>query len=332
MRLRRHKIPGQHSTRQSISYYSRSSPQKDVRAKAPADYFEQLETSMLIQDVAAGIVPIGGRTENKSFNVALVPFDTKVEELIEAAISRNDYSHNLADAVCDFIHDCSQIILSYKDAPYEIVYCTNKEDGKVVGFKLVPIQPRTVLWQHGKLVQYVPPDVAQERKVSQYIPLPLERVLIFKQPSNVEDKVHRMMEELASLSGSMFPDFTLPAAGNDPKSFRYDVKEIIRARMLAIASAGKPIGWNARGTFGEEVLEYYELYRRLLFEQFKIELRNSVLSTLNEGLERAGHELGFSGHIEMNGLPTLEDVKLAQAQLEGGKRPFNEIFAPFLRN
>ncbi len=100
--------------------------------------------------------------------------------------------------------------------------------------------------------------------------------------------------------------------------------------MLALAEAGKLIGWNARGLCQEQTLEYYEIYRKLLFERFKIELRTSILGTLNKGLDKAGQKLGFSGQLEIEGLPTLKDIEAAQAHLAVGDQPFREIVEPFL--
>ena len=66
-----------------------------------------------------------------------------------------------------------------------------------------------------------------------------------------------------------------------------------------------------------------------MFEKFKIEVRDSLLSTLNEGLDRAGERLRMHGQIEVEGLPTLDEVEQAQLDLKSGKRSPKEILDQF---
>jgi len=118
------------------------------------------------------------------------------------------------------------------------------------------------------------------------------------------------------------------AAGT--KRTSYDTKAHIYTHSVALASACKLLGWNARQLFQKEALEYYLIHRELSFEHLKIELRDGILQTLNEGIERAGKVIGFSGRIEIEGLPTIRDVESARNHLEAGDLPFNKILEPFL--
>ena len=137
------------------------------------------------------------------------------------------------------------------------------------------------------------------------------------------------MDSLAILSEKIVPDFAMDAISNPYTDALYDISEHNVWRKRAIADAGKLIGWNARGLIQEDTLEYYILHRQLLFEQFQIELRNSILATLNDGLKRAGRLVGFDAQICIKGLPTLGDVATARAELLAGSKPFKEILQPF---
>ena len=106
-------------------------------------------------------------------------------------------------------------------------------------------------------------------------------------------------------------------------AFRY-------SQQLALAEAGKSIGWNARGLFNENMLEFYQLKRFLLFERFKIDFRTSILATLNNGLRLAGKEMGFTAKINVQGVPTIPDIEKANSELESGSKPFGDIIKPFL--
>jgi len=328
--MRRPPEPELNRSQQSIFYYSDLAGREDPVLRARPDYFRQSYTHMLIEDVAASIMPIGGRSQNRPFRVLLTPADPKVEELIEGGIAHRDYNGDLAESVCDFFHECAQTIMAFGEAVYEIVYLSKPSDGTIVRFELGFIQPRTVMHRRGKLVQYVPLEAARRLNVPQYVQLLPERVLTFKPPAYVNDKLEHIMKCLSFLSTHMLPDFALPAMAGEIKSIPYDSSVFLRSQKLALADAGKLIGWNARGIVEGEVLEYYWLHRQLIFERFKIELRDTILRTLNEGLELAGRDVGFSGQLKFEGLPTLDDVKDAEAHLAAGDMPFKEVLKPFL--
>ena len=316
-------------SQQSIFYFPDMIEQDDKVDSRP-QYYAQLYTRMLIEDVSISLIPVGSRAR-EPFRVFVTPPKSKTEELIAAAITQRDYIRDLADATYDFFSKCSYTIMAYGEAIYEIVYLSKPGNGMVVGFELTPIQPLTVERRLGKLVQYVPKEVAHARKVSQYIRLSPERILTFKLPTYIQKQFNHVMQSLAFLSSNFLPDFTLSEVVSASNKVAYDMRAHLRSQKLALADAGKIIGWNARGLLQEEMVEYYFVYRQLLFERFKIELRTSILETLNEGLERAGGVIGCSGRLVIEGLPSVDDVETAQAHLASGERSFKEILEPFLR-
>ncbi len=288
---------------------------------------------MLIEDVSLRIMPIGGRSEGP-FSVSIAPESEQVGQVIAAGISRRGSSGSreyLARATSDFFRDCAQTIMAFGEAIYEIVYLLDPEKEIAVSFELEFVQPRTVERRWGKLVQYVPADVAAEREVSQYVELSPERVLMFRPPQYVWGTLERMMESLGVLSAPGVPDFALGQAGEGRPKIPFDIEVYQRTQKLALARATREIGWNGRGLLQEPTSEYYSLHRELSFERFLINLRNEILSTLNEGLASAGHELSFSAQLVIEGLPTLGDVDAAQVALASGSRPFKDIMEPFLR-
>jgi hypothetical protein len=138
-----------------------------------------------------------------------------------------------------------------------------------------------------------------------------------------------MMEGLAFLSNHTIPDFVFEVGEDGSRKTSFDSTAHIHLEKQALAEAVKLIGWDARGLFREETLEYYDLHRALIFERFKVELRTILLEKINEALTLAGQKMGFSGQLQMTGLPTLNEVEAAQAHLTGGDRPFQEILKPF---
>jgi hypothetical protein len=99
-----------------------------------------------------------------------------------------------------------------------------------------------------------------------------------------------------------------------------------------LGEAVKPIGWNARGSFNDCVLFYYWIHLMIRFERFKIELRDAMLNTLNDGIQRVGQKIGFNGKITIDGLPTLADVDAAIVNLKSGTMAFSDVMKPFERH
>jgi hypothetical protein len=79
------------------------------------------------------------------------------------------------------------------------------------------------------------------------------------------------------------------------------------------AKVTKPVGWNVRGLFQDDHLAPYEVWRQLRFLEFKIRLRDLIITRLNATLAEVGSQLGFQAAIELSGLPTLQDVDAAKS-------------------
>ena len=113
------------------------------------------------------------------------------------------------------------------------------------------------------------------------------------------------------------------------KNIPYDFKTHQRSMKLALVETVKAIGWYARGSFNDLVLSYYWIRLMLTFEQFKIQLRNTMLASLNDGLQSIGQKLNFNAQIKIDGLPTLTDVDTAIQNLNSGAMAFTEVMKPF---
>jgi hypothetical protein len=315
------------SSRQSIFYYSDLVGQEDAILLRRPDYFRLLYPSMLIEDVAYHIIPSSGN--NTTFQITFSPANARAEALIAAALDQEGYHVDLASATHHFMESCAQTVMAYGEATYELVYLSNLDDGAVVEFKLVYIQPLTVMRRRGQLVQYIPVEVARARKGSQYIPLASDRIITFTLPASLQKGFSAMMEGLAFLSNHKLPDFVFQTGDDGSRQTSFDPTAHIHLEKQALAEAGNLIGWDARSLFQEETLQFYDLYRALAFERFKIELRTCLLERVNEALKLAGQQMGFSGQLQITGLPTIKEVEEAQAHLSAGDRQFQEILKPF---
>jgi len=315
-------------SQKSVSYMPDDILNNRIDVANRAEYYNEFYPSMFIQDVKLRIMPIGGRVSKKEFNVSLDPPDPKMQKIIESAISPEEYHHDLAEIICAFVADCAVNLLIYEAETYEIVYLSEPKSGQIIGFELVQINPFTLVQRGTSLSQFLPDEHTNKLSERRCIELQPERILTFKLPVNIQGKLDQVMESMRTLSLTS-PDFFMEELAAGFKKTPYDVTAHNHLRHVALAKITKDFGWNARNSFEKEASEYYLIYRHLKFEKFRIELRNSILDTLNAGLELVGKQLGFNTKILVNGLPTLDDVQSANDHLIKGDIPFGEILEPF---
>jgi len=288
---------------------------------------------MLIEDIGAQVIPYVRLSEKEPFTVELVPPSEEVASLVATALKSRDrgWRDELSSSLADFVRECTQSVITVGEAIYEIVYFSNPTDQKPVAFELELIRPFTVKSRRGQFFQEIPQKSAERLSISNSIDLPSDSILVFQQLSPALRKgLEHTLQTLAVLSKKLMPQFALDNFRDAASKFGYDSANQVYAQRLALAEAGKAIGWNARGLFTDDMLEYYSLKRHLSFEKFKIELRNSIVATLNGGLGRVGQHMGFEAQIRLHGLPTMSDVERAESELAAGGKAFGEILKPFL--
>lgn len=330
--MRRHRTEELDSSQKTVWYYPEMAGVDDRRLREQDRYFELLQSHMLIEDVYTQILPIGGRSTNEAFKIELTPASESAESLVASALNSRGrgWRDELSSSVADFFRECVQSLMTFGEAIYEIVYFSNPGDKKVVKFELQYVRPLTVTRRRGHFVQVVPPKVVEQRGVLPFIRLPADCILVFKPPIGLRRSLVKTLESLAVLSEKLMPEFALQNYVEATSKFHYDSTSQVYSQKLALAEASKAIGWNARGLFQDDMLQFYSLRRQLSFERFKIDLRTSILETLNKGLLLAGKQMGFDAQINIQGLPTISDVEMAQSELESGSNPFGEILKPFL--
>jgi len=314
-------------SQQSVFWYL-SETQDDPELRKVPDYYSRMYTSMLIDDVRNSVMPFHDHIR-KPFTVTLSPPDQRAEDLIADAIKRQDYGINLPDTLHSFMDLCASTLIANEEAYYEIAYFLDEEDKKVA-FELTFIPAGTVIHDGNNMKQYVPANIAQQRELpSQYLELAPERILIFTLPEYVRQGFNSMMDFLAGQSDVIVPGFYMDNLRNTQNKVPFDQEKFHRTQKMALYDATKLIGYNFRDYNMEHITEYYLWHRDLVFEKFKVTLRNSILATLNDGITRAGKELGFSSQIEIKGLPTEDDVAAAQEKLAVGDGTFEEILKTF---
>lgn len=317
--------------RQSVAWNQRDESKDNAVMGLVRNYNDLNGTHLLIDDVHLSIMPYRG-SKLQSFAITFTPYDEEVELLLEEAISRREHERDMTQAVSEFVRDCAASVMANGSAVYELAY--QYAHGKPLSFMLLKVQPGSVQRDGARLVQYVPRSVATKRNLKRnFIDLTPENFVLFQLPTYIRSEYLPMMDALGARGDTVFPDFVLSGMEGKGSPIPFDLKTFDRTKKKAIAQASKLIGWDGRFLVGsQDVTEYYKWYRFLLFEHFKIELRGSIIETLNIALARAGEKIGFAAQLSVQGLPTLADVRNAQEALTTGSRPFGEILGIFRFN
>ena len=294
--------------------------------RPPKEYGDTHYSRMLVEDTANGLVPYG---DSSKFKVSLDPENPKLEYLIAEGLGRDKYRPDLSDAVRGFLREAAQTVLAFRGATYEIVYFSDPETEKLVTFGLSFILPWTLKRQRDGWVQTVPSAYAEQTKGQFQIHLPTDSVLHLRLPNTIDRYFVPMMTDLEGLGRDMYPRLGMPVPGNPARDIGFDFQEWQKWHRSAIAQATRASGWNARNSFSEEMTEFYFVQRFLRFERFKLEIRESLASQLNEMLRTVGNRLGFSAKIVVSGLPDAAQIDQSMEKLESGGASFADVMTPY---
>jgi hypothetical protein len=178
--------------------------------------------------------------------------------------------------------------------------------------------------------QRIPESIDTQRHVPRQVELPVEHVVRFVPPAYIHSSLNGMLETLALADAKHHVALYMQSRLSGAPRMGLDHAAYIRTVHVAVASTTRLIGWNARGTFADEMDEYYLADRQLRFARFRIELRTSIVESLNEALTHIGRHLGFTARLVLAGGMTLVDVHDAQARLAAGDTHLGDILRPFL--
>jgi hypothetical protein len=292
---------------------------------------------MLEQDIADGLIPIGGRIRRtRQPCIRLVSGEQEAPRELAAsianAISSSDRG-SLAPAVAQWVRQTAASMTVYGSAMYEIAYY--RRDGALVGFIVLHLDPRVIRRRRGEFIQEIPPGTRipgetladEPREIPERErPLDASSLLIVDWPPNY-GRGPDVVRELMWLGRMQHPKFLIPRS--EGSQVPYDFDRFREAQDQALAASTRILGWNGRGSFERGQTGYYYLVRHLRFEEFKIILRDHIIDHLNEALERAGNCVGFKARVLLQGLPTLADIAEAKELLGAAKMTPKELVDRF---
>jgi hypothetical protein len=255
---------------------------------------------MLVEDVANGMVPYGV----SGFTVSFEPANPHVEALVAQGLDREDYHRHLSESVRNFLREATQPCWSSGMLRTKSSITANRRRTSSLHSACLLSFRWTLKRKGGGWLQTIPNDYAAHVKVPPEIELPFDSIFRLDLPKCIGRYYPRMMADLDVLGRDMSPAFALPIPGEPAHDVGFDFQEWHKGHDIAVAQSTMACGWNARNSFPKEITEFYFVQRFLRFERFKLELRTSLLSQVNDLLQIVGKQIGFSGSIVMSGCPT----------------------------
>jgi hypothetical protein len=273
---------------------------------------EGAEAHMFTEDVHHGVIPYA---RQDAMQITLTPEDERARDLVADALRRNrSYRDRLDEAVIDFIRECTQTLMSFGKAQYEIVTQRVIGSDDPVGFRLQWVMPYTICRKRRRWVQDLGSKVAEERRRDRFLPVDVSRIITFELPKPLTPrKFLRIKKELAQMGTSLIPEFGLDPASQPPG---YDFASFIRQRERALAAVTRELGWNGRGSIGKHMTEYYYAARDLRFRRFLLSLREAILAKLNSVLKVQLRRFSAQGQIAISGLLTNAEIETLETILE----------------
>ncbi|MCP5275765.1 MAG: hypothetical protein H6936_13135 [Burkholderiales bacterium] len=293
---------------------------------------------MLNQDVNVSIMPYRNHDERRETSIVQLssPNDL-VEEDISLALSGNDYHrHNLEEAVSDFIRECASTIMHEGQAIYEIVHYTDEDTPEASFSKLEHVPNRNIMFLLGQPFQILPKLEDFEDKEPRFKKITKDKLVIFRMPKPYRSHYRALQIQIDMVGKDCVQNLHIAAMEEANKkkknvlSHKINVMDGYKFSDLAVLSATNSIGWNARDVPSKYLQEYFTLVRFLRFERFKTELRNSILNTINDNLNRLIINSTYTGILHFHGLPTSEDIEKSEKDLREGSKPFKEIILGYV--
>jgi hypothetical protein len=321
---RRHK--DMRGTRLSHSFYADFDPEMGKRMKA-AYPVEGYYTYLLHQDLDHVVRYDLGRSDASGVRV-VGPDAESARGLIADALSDRSYP-SLSDGVRDLVNRTSQQLVFTGSCTYEMDFLSPQEakDGETpTAFDLHSIAAGTLDTLEGCPIQYVLDSMSSLRNPNgdAYVVLDESRLARFFLPTELVAPVRALMNFLLAANGEQGREFALQEQSMQ-RATPYDFSAHLREKEKLFAEVTQPIGWTVRGLFTDSQLEPYRVWREIRFQEFKVTLRECILTRLNEVLRVIGGVMGFSASIEVFGLPTADDVRHAKDDFRAGSRGLGDL-------
>ena len=289
---------------------------------------------MFAEDVSQHLFPFDGHVNHKAV-FQLSPPNGDAARIIEAAFTRDDHGghrQTLSPILSEFGNRAAHRVVLSGSETFEVVpnvdryaaadsFLVVRVNGtqSVAGAVWQLIPKNALVGAHG--------DTARPLN-RRLVRLPKDRVIQMKLPR----EFRRIPGGLRALHymGKAVPSFVIQNYKPDGTGrVPYDLEEMKGFEQRAVAAIMRSTGWDGRWAFQDAVTGYYTMRRFLRFEEFKIELREMVVDTINRILTVAGARLGFTSVVRLHHLPTRQQIATSRKDLAEGRFDYVEAMTQY---
>ena len=315
--------------RKSIAYF-----QSEERM-SQNDAWLSLYGSMFIQDVRLYVMPIGGESRARpDFSIELVPDNPTARSVITYAFAHRDrYHRDVTEAVSEFIEETA-FSLAYKGVLYYEIARGDQfveENGKtedienltISGEVFKPLHIPGRVMRLGNYYLQIIPRAEWTRTGKKVVVIPASDVWSLQVPSELGGpRRHRILLKPLALASNPLPDFVSDAMKKLSEIRDFSFGSFHKQQKLVVASESALWGWPVRQLLMEDTLEYFRYYRHLRFALSMAILRDHILASMNDLLQR----VGFTFQLVLKGLPTQSEIRRYIAKMEKGEMTFNDVW------
>lgn len=288
------------------------------RTQISADRDHHLFSHMLREDIALGIMPIGGRTSrHPDFNVqleGLIEENNSARALI-TSLSKRD-NRNLNSSYSNAIEEIVKTLTWEATSLYEISNLDNVRT-------LHHVASRSTFRLPLFTVQIVPKE-EQEYWSKNFLLCSNKHIWRISMPNCLGGPrgYKKMISQLVKVPPGSMPDFVTLDLRESHFNNTFDFASYSNKQMLYINKITSTWNWNRRDVSDDFHCEYYRAYKRAMFKYSQALLREHVTLELNKLLAR----LNIRSTISINGLTSSTEILDAVDKLFIGEIKFSEIY------
>jgi hypothetical protein len=288
---------------------------------------------MLVEDIATGIMPTS-RTGSSGLEITLNTPSERATELLSAGLRGEPprMGRDLDDALYWFMDESARRVAFFGEALYEIVFLgATARPHSFTHFALAAIPNNSVISALGSRWQFVPRRVRTEgaRTPRMFSRLNPEDLLVITMPRQLGGKrgIRAMLTQLSNL-GTGVPEFHLREMPEHDEHIKFDLKAFTRIRNRMAGKSTSRVSWDARWLLLNErpITNFCLAHRRLRFEKSRAILRQTIVESLNDALQRVGRQLNIDLQFRLQGLPSPKDYDNWIQQFAEGRLGIAEVY------
>jgi hypothetical protein len=278
---------------------------------------------MYFDDWTKDILPFVYRDSGRKFKVKVTP-DTQRKFIATLFNVRGPENETPEESLSEFVKDVGQCLILYGGAAYELCEIEeNKRRWHVLNF--VPYE--TLKVAGGEVIQ----TLTDQNGKAEVNRIEKSKVLLIDPPKWIEGGkgFREIIEDLMSLSHQEFSPMKFFEKQSRGEITYFDYSKFREFQDVEILKDTIQSGWLRRGVYSDKMTEFYYVARYLRFKRAQAQLRDYLLNAINEflsGLEKLGLP---KTNLEVEGIPSLDQITQMATDLDSGTIGFKQIIDRF---